>query len=134
MYHFISPGGWGAAVAPPPFPPSVLAAPAAVSGLASSEACGGVASLATSCSFGSCGVPLSINQLREVRPNEVEQTENQRRDHGHHDDDDRGRTDFLRRRPGHLLQLARNLVGERSEEHTSELQSRENLVCRLLLE
>src|SRR5690606_40781880 len=24
-------------------------------------------------------------------------------------------------------------VGERSEEHTSELQSRENLVCRLLL-
>src|SRR5690606_40183270 len=25
-------------------------------------------------------------------------------------------------------------VGERSEEHTSELQSRENLVCRLLLE
>src|SRR5690606_15525524 len=26
------------------------------------------------------------------------------------------------------------LVGERSEEHTSELQSRENLVCRLLLE
>src|SRR5690606_41114268 len=28
--------------------------------------------------------------------------------------------------PGH--------VGDRSEEHTSELQSRENLVCRLLLE
>src|SRR5690606_40310194 len=26
------------------------------------------------------------------------------------------------------------LGGERSEEHTSELQSRENLVCRLLLE
>src|SRR5436309_11380573 len=26
------------------------------------------------------------------------------------------------------------LVGSRSEEHTSELQSRENLVCRLLLE
>src|SRR5690606_42068682 len=26
------------------------------------------------------------------------------------------------------------LIGERSEEHTSELQSRENLVCRLLLE
>src|SRR5690606_39781621 len=26
------------------------------------------------------------------------------------------------------------VVGERSEEHTSELQSRENLVCRLLLE
>src|SRR5690606_41036694 len=26
------------------------------------------------------------------------------------------------------------IEGERSEEHTSELQSRENLVCRLLLE
>src|SRR5690606_42126230 len=26
------------------------------------------------------------------------------------------------------------VLGERSEEHTSELQSRENLVCRLLLE
>src|SRR5690606_40693441 len=31
------------------------------------------------------------------------------------------------------LPLARLLAG-RSEEHTSELQSRENLVCRLLLE
>src|SRR5207302_7915633 len=29
---------------------------------------------------------------------------------------------------------ARDLRGVRSEEHTSELQSRENLVCRLLLE
>src|SRR5690606_12270406 len=29
---------------------------------------------------------------------------------------------------------ALGLRGERSEEHTSELQSRENLVCRLLLE
>src|SRR5690606_40711702 len=32
-----------------------------------------------------------------------------------------------------LLVLGRQLV-RRSEEHTSELQSRENLVCRLLLE
>src|SRR5690606_40860669 len=32
----------------------------------------------------------------------------------------------------HLLQIGR--TGPRSEEHTSELQSRENLVCRLLLE
>src|SRR5690606_42020614 len=30
--------------------------------------------------------------------------------------------------------LRRDAVGRRSEEHTSELQSRENLVCRLLLE
>src|SRR5207302_6193347 len=33
-----------------------------------------------------------------------------------------------------LRQLARLVRSRRSEEHTSELQSRENLVCRLLLE
>src|SRR5438105_9208805 len=40
------------------------------------------------------------------------------------------------RPPGELLvQRAARLVGElRSEEHTSELQSRVDLVCRLLLE
>src|SRR5207302_10514139 len=32
------------------------------------------------------------------------------------------------------LGTERGDLGERSEEHTSELQSRENLVCRLLLE
>src|SRR5690606_41813921 len=32
------------------------------------------------------------------------------------------------------LQAPRVHVDDRSEEHTSELQSRENLVCRLLLE
>src|SRR5690606_41395668 len=36
------------------------------------------------------------------------------------------------RRPGHLP--APLPAPQRSEEHTSELQSRENLVCRLLLE
>src|SRR5690606_41647655 len=30
--------------------------------------------------------------------------------------------------------LSGTIIGARSEEHTSELQSRENLVCRLLLE
>src|SRR6266511_5616977 len=35
---------------------------------------------------------------------------------------------------GHRDQQARRDRGRRSEEHTSELQSRENLVCRLLLE
>src|SRR5690606_40998245 len=34
----------------------------------------------------------------------------------------------------HLLPPLEPVVGARSEEHTSELQSRENLVCRLLLE
>src|SRR5690606_41385711 len=32
------------------------------------------------------------------------------------------------------VELDRKIVPPRSEEHTSELQSRENLVCRLLLE
>src|SRR2546422_6480303 len=34
----------------------------------------------------------------------------------------------------HLLRRLRGKQGERSEEHTSELQSRLHLVCRLLLE
>src|SRR6266567_6953767 len=41
------------------------------------------------------------------------------------------------RHPGQLAQVAlrpRGDVGRRSEEHTSELQSQSNLVCRLLLE
>src|SRR5690606_39849498 len=33
-----------------------------------------------------------------------------------------------------VIQCAQRQVRPRSEEHTSELQSRENLVCRLLLE
>src|SRR5690606_39321310 len=33
-----------------------------------------------------------------------------------------------------FIQIARLHAAVRSEEHTSELQSRENLVCRLLLE
>src|SRR5690606_41403494 len=33
-----------------------------------------------------------------------------------------------------LAAPSRELLRDRSEEHTSELQSRENLVCRLLLE
>src|SRR5690606_35876499 len=33
-----------------------------------------------------------------------------------------------------IVVIASVFVGVRSEEHTSELQSRENLVCRLLLE
>src|SRR5690606_41076993 len=37
-------------------------------------------------------------------------------------------------RPAHHPRRYRRSGGHRSEEHTSELQSRENLVCRLLLE
>src|SRR2546421_1242802 len=35
---------------------------------------------------------------------------------------------------GNELQRLRDIHGRRSEEHTSELQSRSDLVCRLLLE
>src|SRR5690606_37840000 len=35
---------------------------------------------------------------------------------------------------GKVAELGRSNLEHRSEEHTSELQSRENLVCRLLLE
>src|SRR5690606_40026627 len=42
---------------------------------------------------------------------------------------------FRHHRLGRLLSLRMSLgCRRRSEEHTSELQSRENLVCRLLLE
>src|SRR2546428_3547933 len=38
------------------------------------------------------------------------------------------------RDPRNLHHLAHRAAGDRSEEHTSELQSRSDLVCRLLLE
>src|SRR5690606_40692584 len=41
---------------------------------------------------------------------------------------------LITREEGKPLGAARGEAGKRSEEHTSELQSRENLVCRLLLE
>src|SRR2546430_4176126 len=44
-------------------------------------------------------------------------------------DEDQQRVD-VRRKVGSLL----GVNGQRSEEHTSELQSQSNLVCRLLLE
>src|SRR3712207_8653206 len=40
----------------------------------------------------------------------------------------------LQRRPSQAQRLSRGLQLLRSEEHTSELQSRQYLVCRLLLE
>src|SRR5690606_41534500 len=45
----------------------------------------------------------------------------------HHDD-------VAGAQPGAAVDLDEHLRALRSEEHTSELQSRENLVCRLLLE
>src|SRR2546430_5635865 len=50
----------------------------------------------------------------------------------------RGRQRCARRRPGRGrragVMWVNNEIGTRSEEHTSELQSQSNLVCRLLLE
>src|SRR5436309_15729946 len=45
-----------------------------------------------------------------------------------------GNLEIQLRRVGARPALRQEQIGERSEEHTSELQSRENLVCRLLLE
>src|SRR5207302_9289042 len=46
----------------------------------------------------------------------------------------RGGQDLARRRTDRRRMRSPVREDERSEEHTSELQSRENLVCRLLLE
>src|SRR5688500_19399844 len=53
------------------------------------------------------------------------------RDRGH-----RAAQGFTRNRvyPGHLHDRLQHCAGARSEEHTSELQSPSNIVCRLLLE
>src|SRR5215510_10523130 len=53
-----------------------------------------------------------IDQLREVGPDEVEQPEDDRRDDRHDDHDDGRGADLLGGRPRHLLELARDLVGE----------------------
>src|SRR3712207_8638824 len=45
----------------------------------------------------------------------------------------RQESDLRKPRPGMIYQAA-SAMGLRSEEHTSELQSRQYLVCRLLLE
>src|SRR2546427_2399090 len=52
---------------------------------------------------------------------------------------DHGHRDLLPADGGHLLpddrvDLVEDALAERSEEHTSELQSQSNIVCRLLLE
>src|SRR3712207_7343680 len=44
------------------------------------------------------------------------------------------RTRHRRRRRAHTAQARQEGAADRSEEHTSELQSRQYLVCRLLLE
>src|ERR1700733_13877339 len=55
---------------------------------------------------------LSIDQLREVRPDEVEEAEDDRRDDRHDDHHERRRSDFLRGWPRDLLELGSHLVRE----------------------
>src|SRR5438874_11847661 len=55
------------------------------------------------------------------------------RSHARHGHDVRGERDRDRVAVGHV-QRDRVSAADRSEEHTSELQSRRDLVCRLLLE
>src|SRR6185436_2173416 len=55
---------------------------------------------------------LSIDQLRQVGPHQVEDPQDDRGDDRHDDDDYRRRADFLGGWPGDFLELARNFVGE----------------------
>src|SRR2546430_6303970 len=68
----------------------------------------------------------SHDEERQAEPEAVEQVVPVRRAHHDH------RVVAHHARERHRRQLA--LDGMRSEEHTSELQSQSNLVCRLLLE
>src|SRR5215467_7889811 len=94
MYHFFSPRS-GAADSP----------------------CGASVDAPASALFGwpesvppALSATLAIDQLREVRPDEVEHAEDHRGDDRHDDDNEGGRTDFLGGRPGDLLELAGDLV------------------------
>src|SRR5215212_2595118 len=93
MYHFFSPAGAAGAA-----PPDVSSA-------------GSAASVSSASASGA--VDLPIDQLRQVGPDEVEHAEDGRRDDGHRHHDERGGADLLPRRPGDLLQLTGDLVGQR---------------------
>src|SRR3712207_7704014 len=54
---------------------------------------------------------------------------------GRHPQREAGLADAARNRQGHQSRIVTSpRLGHRSEEHTSELQSRQYIVCRLLLE
>src|SRR5262249_26739091 len=82
------------------------------SGSSAAGSTDGGASSCASVSLGSWGVPLSINQLRNSRPNDVEPIENCGRHDGHCDHNQRRRSNFLGVRPSDLLQLGSDLVSE----------------------
>src|SRR5829696_7434132 len=98
MYHFLSPTGAAGAAAgvcdasSPPPPDCSVATPVSVVSSGAAE--------------------LAIHELRQVRPQHVEQPEDDGRDDRHDDDDHRGGADFFRGRPGDLLELAGDFVRE----------------------
>src|SRR5687768_18157562 len=71
----------------------------------------------------------SVQRLPGERPRLPQRARNARPAQRHPDAPGRGR-----RLEGPRGALLHAVVGDRSEEHTSELQSRLHLVCRLLLE
>src|SRR5690606_41401997 len=75
--------------------------------------------------------PLFRSALLRVLPAEDGRTARPARPHREEDQGARARVRVVHLRRG---RLDAGLHAGRSEEHTSELQSRENLVCRLLLE
>src|SRR3712207_8144627 len=72
--------------------------------------------------------PLFRSRAGESRVQEPDQE----RDRRQPERDERRPPDLLHRRPAEDVREEER--GDRSEEHTSELQSRQYLVCRLLLE
>src|SRR5690348_4008893 len=68
--------------------------------------------VAPSESFGSGAATLSIDQLREVRPGEVEQAEDDSGDDCHDDHRRRSPTYLFGGGPGDLLELARDFIRE----------------------
>src|SRR5262245_34124603 len=98
MYHFFSPRSCGvAAAAASPCEPSLP-----LSALLGSPELLPPAFSAT----------LAIDQLREVRPDEGEQAEDDSRDDRHDDHDEGRRANLLGGRPRDLLELAGHLVRE----------------------
>src|SRR5688572_12508322 len=97
MYHFFSAVGAGGATGgsePLSLPDGDTASGASSSGIDAN----------------SLSTVLPIDQLREVRPDEVEQAEDDGRDDRHDDHHEGGCAHFLRRRPGDLLQLSGDFI------------------------
>src|SRR2546429_4922285 len=74
-----------------------------------------------------CALPISPHPMAAPAAARAPARRSHAEEH-HHDRADRGRQD------GDLAPPGQAHAGARSEEHTSELQSRLQLVCRLLLE